>query len=756
MKRKRMLSFLLVGVLLFSMFPLSISAEETEQEAPMVMTEETKEDLDPPKEVINDETSEIKIMSVDEVGDVSKEENTEEQLVVFYKEAKENNIETLELTTKEVKGADRISKNVDLIEVSPEKDMDEMTTEIKSNPNVLAVDKNLTIELNEVPNDPLITNDAAWQFKKIGADKTWNKVSNETPVVIAVIDTGADTTHEDLEGIFTTGYDMLRDTEDVIDLYGHGTMVAGMISAVSNNGLGLAGISGNANIKIAPYRAGGTSATDKNLNLAYVVAGIAHAAEREEVKGINMSFGLYKENAVLKAAVDYASDRGKILVSSAGNEGNKSNAGEYCYPGSMENVISVAATGKSDNHPPFSQYNDRVDLSAPGEEIRTTYLDNQYVRISGTSFAAPIISGAAGVLMAVDPELTPLEVERILKSTATDLGEPGKDDYFGEGLLNLEKALEEVQNLPKEVLPLYRTHIEEDGWENFKADGEMAGTQGERKRLEAIEIKLKNKGYDLGVKYRTHVENLGWQEWKADEEPSGTTGSALRLEAINLSLTGGDADKFDVYYSVHAQEFGWLDWAKNGEAAGTEGYAYRLEAIKIKILPKGATPPGKTENPFMKKEKLPTLTYRTHVEDLDWQEWKINPEASGTSGQSKRLEGIEIRVKDSPTPLGIEYQTHIQDLGWETVWKKDGEMSGTSGSALRLEAIQLRLTGESAKNYDLYYRVHAQEFGWLDFGKNGEPAGTAGYAYRLEAIEIQVLKKGENPPGKTGNSFISK
>ncbi|MBQ8131059.1 MAG: hypothetical protein IJ193_01045, partial [Bacilli bacterium] len=114
---------------------------------------------------------------------------------------------------------------------------------------------------------------------------------------------------------------------------------------------------------------------------------------------------------------------------------------------------------------------------------------------------------------------------------------------------------------------------------------------------------------------------------------------------------------------------------------------------------------------------------------------------------------------------GIEYSTHIQDIGWEDQvagrgWRKNGEMSGTSHESKRLEAIKIRLTGPVANSYDVYYRVHAQEFGWMGWAKNGEAAGTAHYSYRLEAIEVVLVPKGENPPARddirTAAAFVDK
>lgn len=150
----------------------------------------------------------------------------------------------------------------------------------------------------------------------------------------------------------------------------------------------------------------------------------------------------------------------------------------------------------------------------------------------------------------------------------------------------------------------------------------------------------------------------------------------------------------------------------------------------------------------------PVVSYQTHIENVGWevedasQLWKQNGEMSGTFGEGLRLEGIKIKIENDVN-LGIQYQTHIQNIGWEddsgSGWKKDGVMSGTKGLGYRLEAIQMRLTGEDADNYDLYYQVHAQNMGWLGWARNGQSAGTAGYGYRLEGIRIVVLKKGEVP-----------
>ena len=376
----------------------------------------------------------------------------------------------------------------------------------------------------------------------------------------------------------------------------------------------------------------------------------------------------------------------------------------------------------------------------------------------------------------------------------------------------------------------YKTHVQKEGWQDYKVNGEMAGTSGKALRLEAIKIKLKNQDYTGNILYRTHIQTFGWEkEFKKNDEMSGTSGLAKRLEAIEIKLDGEMADHYDVYYRVHAQKFGWLGWARNGEAAGTAGYAYRLEAIEVVLVPKGEAYEGYGEKEaFSDKYAVATITlnkttlslesgdefqfvatvepvdatdktltwtstnedsvvvnksgkinalaegvseiivrsangktakctvnvlppipgvaYKTHVQTYGWQDYVKNGEMSGTSGEAKRLEAIQIKLKNQDYTGNILYRTHIQTFGWEKEFKKNDEMSGTSGLAKRLEAIEIKLDGEMADHYDVYYRVHAQTFGWLSWAKNGEQAGTAGFAKRLEGIEIVLVEKGKQPP----------
>ena len=342
-----------------------------------------------------------------------------------------------------------------------------------------------------------------------------------------------------------------------------------------------------------------------------------------------------------------------------------------------------------------------------------------------------------------------------------------------------------LTNKPYSGSIVYTTHVQTYGWQGDEnnankwfANGKMAGTSGKAKRLEGIKIRVYGND-SLGIQYTTHCQSYGWLPWSANGEMNGTEGEAKRLEAIKIQLTGADKEKYDVYYRVHAQSYGWLAWAANGAPAGTAGLAKRLEAIQIVIVKKGESfdhaigniqsargeayiaSSTANANPVVTGENNVNVEYRTHVQSFGWQGWKYNGVMSGTSGKAKRLEGINIKLTNKPYSGSIVYTTHVQSIGWQgnennvNTWFRDGQMAGTSGRAKRLEAIRIALTGEMAEHYDVYYRVHAQTYGWLAWAKNGEAAGTAGLSKRLEGIQIVLVPKGGAAPANNYGGVVT-
>lgn len=296
----------------------------------------------------------------------------------------------------------------------------------------------------------------------------------------------------------------------------------------------------------------------------------------------------------------------------------------------------------------------------------------------------------------------------------------------------------------------YQSHVQSIGWQGMVANGALSGTTGKSLRVESLKAKVSSTDYSGGISMRSHVQDIGWTDWTSDT--TGTTGKSLRMEAVQLKLTGDIANYYDIYYRTHVQNFGWTGWAKNGENCGSAGYGYRMEAIEIVLVEKGGSAPGSTSNAYY----APYIKYQTHVQSTGWQSLKYDGAQAGTTGSAKRLEAIKISLGVAATAEasgGVSYRSHVQNIGWETSWKSNGALSGTEGQSKRLEAIQIKLTGDIANKYDIYYRVHVQNYGWMGWAKNGESAGTQGYSYRLEAIQIQLVEKGGDAPGSTANAF---
>ena len=291
-----------------------------------------------------------------------------------------------------------------------------------------------------VPNDQLYRQ-FQWNLRKIQAEQAWDITTGSPDVVVAVLDTGIDSSHPDLAGKLVPGYDFLNDTPNPADDSGHGTHKAGVIGAVTNNGAGVAGISWGARIMpVKVLNSGGTGPD------SVIARGIAYAVDHG-ARVINMSFGSSTTSRILASAVSYATNKGALLVAAAGNTAKSDNA--EIYPAAYDQVLAVAATDENDKVADFSQHHPYVGVSAPGVHIVSTFWRGagygSYVSSSGTSDAAPHVSGLAALIWSANPSLSNVQVRRIIQDTADDLGPPGKDDYYGTGRNNAFKALSAAQ-----------------------------------------------------------------------------------------------------------------------------------------------------------------------------------------------------------------------------------------------------------------------------------------------------------------------
>ena len=307
------------------------------------------------------------------------------------------------------------------------------------------------------PNDPYFP--SQWNLIKIEAPAAWHVTTGSDKVVIAFVDSGVDLEHlEFKDKIWTNddppgdadgdgdpdddqngyvddvhGWDFVNWHGEPQDDYGHGTFVASIAAAETNNGLGMAGVSWGVeimSIKVVDNRG--------YASLADINGGIKYATDNK-AKIINIGPILTGSDypQALQTFVDYAHSKGALVVAAAGD----SFTSTYKYPASLNHVVSVAATNRYDGHPDFSTYNDKVDIAAPGSDILGIYLGYGHGRLFSTQAAAAHISGLAALIWSVNPALTNDQVESIIESTAVDLGEPGRDDYFGHGRIDVTAAV---------------------------------------------------------------------------------------------------------------------------------------------------------------------------------------------------------------------------------------------------------------------------------------------------------------------------
>ncbi len=284
------------------------------------------------------------------------------------------------------------------------------------------------------PNDPYYSSyySSQWGLSKIRAPEAW-ALSRGTGVLIAVLDTGTDYSHPDLSGKVRIDIDRdyINGDKDAMDDNGHGTHVAGIAAAATNNSQGVAGLGWEATIlPLKVMAANGSGTTDQ------LIPAIYYAAD-QGAKVVNMSLGgagSCPED--LRVAVDYAYSRGVLLVAAAGNNG----ANVSIFPANCTHVLGVAATTLSDTRASFSNYGAHVSVAAPGTSIYST-LPGGYGYMQGTSMATPFVAGLAALVYARFPSYTPDQVASAILDNAQDLGTTGWDPYYGCGRIDAFRSL---------------------------------------------------------------------------------------------------------------------------------------------------------------------------------------------------------------------------------------------------------------------------------------------------------------------------
>lgn len=305
--------------------------------------------------------------------------------------------------------------------------------QLATEPVLEAIQKNYHYEAQRAPDDPRFADQAPLAI--IGLPAAWDISTGSGSILTAVLDTGVYAQHADLAGRTLAGRNTFERTGDSSDVFGHGTLVAGVLGAASDNATGVTGVNWQ-----SPMLAVRVTNPDGRASSSAIAAGIVWAVNRG-ARVINVSFAPLQRDALVLRAARHAFAAGALVFISAGNDGEASSA-----RGARE-IIFVGATDSADRLASFSSTGPFVDLAAPGVAIWSTTSDGDYRAVSGTSFASPMAAGVAALVWSTQPALRPATVERILRETALDLGDPGRDDAYGAGRIDAASAVAAAESI---------------------------------------------------------------------------------------------------------------------------------------------------------------------------------------------------------------------------------------------------------------------------------------------------------------------
>ena len=308
---------------------------------------------------------------------------------------------------------------------------------LESHPHVVRVEDDLPIKI--IYTEPLFffrrgtmppqtKQQVGWGVKRIGGEVYLN-VKTRKRLRVAIMDTGIMTKHPDLKGNVASGINITGTGSDILDPNGHGTHVAGIIGAL-NNEIGIVGVMPEVDlyaVKVFDSRGDGS--------LSNIIRGLQWCIN-QGIKVVNMSFGSATDNDTFREVFKAAERAGIIMVAAAGNDQTKH---QIQYPAVYTETVAVSSLNELNSLSNFSSYGPEIDLIAPGEQILSTWNNGSYKTLSGTSMAAPHVSGVILQVLNKWGNMSPAQIKRHLKNTAQRL--PIKDEYQGAGLIDLAKAL---------------------------------------------------------------------------------------------------------------------------------------------------------------------------------------------------------------------------------------------------------------------------------------------------------------------------
>lgn len=419
--------------------------------------------------------------------------------------------------------------NVSVLEVEPAS-LDAAAQRLAESPYVAMVQKNYQYDASRLPNDERFT--SQMYLESIGLVSAWDMSIGDEQVVIAILDTGVASDHPDLAPKLVPGWNVYDNNGDTSDVLGHGTAVASIAAAATNNGTGMSGVSWLSPIMPIRVTNAGGKATSRDI-----AAGLVWAADHG-ASVANVSFSPLAADRTVQRAAAYFRSFGGLVFISTGNEGQHSAAA-----GSPD-AIYVGAINDSGTAASFSNTGPYVDLVAPGTGIMIAALDGGYKTGSGTSFASPIAAGAASLVMAIRPELRSSTISQLLFEQAKSVGAAGKDDVYGHGVIDVAAALGAAERMIESsdrVAPTVRIDSPIEG-DTIDGAGQVVVTASDN--LEVTEVVLYVDGAPFAVDdYAPYVF-----AWAGDEFAAGLH----TLHCVARDVSGNVATSANVRVNVVA------------------------------------------------------------------------------------------------------------------------------------------------------------------------------------------------------------
>lgn len=474
-----------------------------------------------------------------------------------------------------------------------------------------------------------------WYLRNIRADKVWDAGATGQGVIVAVVDTGVDLTHEEFvdpssgRNNLVQGYNAFtRSTEQgaVQDDNGHGTSMAGVIAALKDNNKGIVGIAYEA--KVMPIKAMNEAGEGED---SIIADGIIWAVDNG-AKIINLSIGSEAQSKILDDALKYATDKGCLLVGASGNKKDSTEiqshaiggptTNKVAFPGADPNVLAVSAVDRYDNITSFSLLGPEVRLSAPGNRILTTFwseTDTGLAYSTGTSIAAPMVSASAALLWSGYPNLTAQDIEQVLLSSASDLGVTGQDDAYGFGRLDVYRAFQTLQEQRSYSSPASL------GWEGGKIF--TGGTISEPTAELAIQpgtfnLRVDNSGMDQRISFSI-IDDTSPADFPTGIIPAGAT--------YSISPWGEELISKPLTLTLRLTPPGEQTQEKN------ISYLYRWSKDRWIRIGGGVS----QESPTMQVTIYEPGTYRAG--------WSPEPESDRISGTDRISTALEIARQAFPT-----------------------------------------------------------------------------------------------------------